>query len=278
MGIRYKLPEGGRLRLLGGSGSIRVIAEDRDDVEVDQPNSHAEVKGEVLEVRSKSGSLTARCPTGTRVSVGAISGSVRLEGTFASVKVSAISGSVHVGSVRGDADVRSVSGSLSIESCGGDCSLNTKSGRITVGHVEKGLQAATISGTIEVGTAGQGRGAEVDLGQRLSPDPGGALPPREVPHALRPRALRLPAGRGLRTQSHHTLRIDRDYEGMTPVRAATAVQTVEGAIAFTDIVGFTEFTALRGDEAALELLATQDRVIQDTIDGRGAWSGAWGTA
>ena len=56
---------------------------------------------------------------------------------------------------------------------------------------------------------------------------------------------------------------------MTPVRAATAVQTVEGAIAFTDIVGFTEFTALRGDEAALELLATQDRVIQDTIDGRG---------
>jgi len=152
MGIRYKLPDGGRLRLLGGSGSIRVIAEDRDDVEVDQPNSHAEVKGEVLEVRSKSGSLTARCPTGTRVSVGAISGSVRLEGTFASVKVSAISGSVHVGSVRGDADVRSVSGSLSIESCGGDCSLNTKSGRITVGHVEKGLQAATISGTIEVGS------------------------------------------------------------------------------------------------------------------------------
>src|SRR3990172_3555713 len=145
MGIRYRLPEGGRLGLLGGSGSIRVIAEDRDDVEVDQPNSHAEVKGEVLEVRSKSGSLTARCPTGTRVSVGAISGSVRLEGTFASVKVSAISGSVHVGSVRGDADVRSVSGSL-----------NTKSGRITVGHVEKGLQAATISGTIEVGTAGQG--------------------------------------------------------------------------------------------------------------------------
>ena len=56
---------------------------------------------------------------------------------------------------------------------------------------------------------------------------------------------------------------------MTSARAATAVTTVEGAIAFTDIVGFTEFTALRGDEAALELLATQDQVIQDTIDGRG---------
>jgi len=56
---------------------------------------------------------------------------------------------------------------------------------------------------------------------------------------------------------------------MTPARAATAVSTVEGAIAFTDIVGFTEFTALRGDEAALGLLATQDRVVQETIAGHG---------
>lgn len=56
---------------------------------------------------------------------------------------------------------------------------------------------------------------------------------------------------------------------MTPARTPTAAATVEGAIAFTDIVGFTEFTALQGDEAALELLARQDRVVQDTIAGRG---------
>ena len=57
---------------------------------------------------------------------------------------------------------------------------------------------------------------------------------------------------------------------MTPARTATAaVTTVEGAIAFTDIVGFTEFTALRGDEAALELLARQDRVVHQAIAGQG---------
>lgn len=56
---------------------------------------------------------------------------------------------------------------------------------------------------------------------------------------------------------------------MTPTRTSTAVSTLEGAIAFTDIVGFTEFTALRGDEAALRLLARQDRVVQDTISGHG---------
>lgn len=56
---------------------------------------------------------------------------------------------------------------------------------------------------------------------------------------------------------------------MTPARSPTAVKTVGGAIAFTDIVGFTEFTALQGDEAALELLARQDRAVQETIHSRG---------
>jgi class 3 adenylate cyclase len=57
---------------------------------------------------------------------------------------------------------------------------------------------------------------------------------------------------------------------MTPQRASTAIQSAEGAIVFTDIVGFTEFTALQGDEAALKLLATQDRVVEEVMgdDGR----------
>jgi class 3 adenylate cyclase len=57
---------------------------------------------------------------------------------------------------------------------------------------------------------------------------------------------------------------------MTQQRGATAVSSVEGAIVFTDIVGFTEFTALEGDDAALKLLATQDRVVEEVVgeDGR----------
>jgi len=56
---------------------------------------------------------------------------------------------------------------------------------------------------------------------------------------------------------------------MTPVKTAAGARTAEGAIVFTDIVGFTEFTALQGDEAALELLAVQDRIVQDTVDDHG---------
>lgn len=49
--------------------------------------------------------------------------------------------------------------------------------------------------------------------------------------------------------------------GPTPPRETA----VEGTIMFTDIVGFTEFTATRGDAEAFELLATQDRVLQAAL-------------
>jgi adenylate cyclase len=45
----------------------------------------------------------------------------------------------------------------------------------------------------------------------------------------------------------------------------SAPSVVRGAIAFTDIVGFTEYTALRGDEEALGLLAVQERIVQATL-------------
>ena len=37
--------------------------------------------------------------------------------------------------------------------------------------------------------------------------------------------------------------------------------SVTGAIVFTDLVGFTEFTATSGDEAAVRLLALQDTIV-----------------
>jgi adenylate cyclase len=41
--------------------------------------------------------------------------------------------------------------------------------------------------------------------------------------------------------------------------------TDEGAIAFTDLVGFTEFTATRGDREALALLAVQERIVSAAL-------------
>ena len=39
----------------------------------------------------------------------------------------------------------------------------------------------------------------------------------------------------------------------------------EGAVVFTDIVGFTEFTAEHGDGEALALLNRQEQVVRDTL-------------
>jgi adenylate cyclase len=47
--------------------------------------------------------------------------------------------------------------------------------------------------------------------------------------------------------------------------ASTSTAVVTGAIVFTDLVGFTEFTALSGDDAALELLATQARLVEEAL-------------
>ncbi len=44
--------------------------------------------------------------------------------------------------------------------------------------------------------------------------------------------------------------------------APAAPRTVTGAVVFTDLVGFTEFTALEGDDRAFELLAAQERIVR----------------
>jgi adenylate cyclase len=40
---------------------------------------------------------------------------------------------------------------------------------------------------------------------------------------------------------------------------------VEGAIAFTDLVGFTEYTATQGDREALAVLGAQERIVRDAL-------------
>lgn len=46
---------------------------------------------------------------------------------------------------------------------------------------------------------------------------------------------------------------------------ASEPEVVHGTVMFTDIVGFTEFNALRGDAEALALLAVQDRIVHEEL-------------
>jgi adenylate cyclase len=49
------------------------------------------------------------------------------------------------------------------------------------------------------------------------------------------------------------------------VAAAPSSRAVRGTVAFTDIVGFTEYTALRGDEEAVALLSTQLSIVEGVL-------------
>lgn len=42
-------------------------------------------------------------------------------------------------------------------------------------------------------------------------------------------------------------------------------EAAAGVVMFTDIVGFTEFTAIRGDAEALALLEVQDRIVRECL-------------
>jgi len=183
MGSHYELPPNGRIRVLSASGGVTVIAEERDDVDVEPGQrgvelkeggrgrhrhhggllghlrSHEHGEGErqhrpVLEVKAKSGNIEVRCPVGTDVSVGAISGSVKLKGAFGSVKVSAVSGGIDIDTVTGNLDARAVSGSIAVRRCAGRCDVSSKSGKVRIERVEGPTHASTISGGVEIGAAG----------------------------------------------------------------------------------------------------------------------------
>jgi adenylate cyclase len=56
---------------------------------------------------------------------------------------------------------------------------------------------------------------------------------------------------------------------MTAQTTDRSVSAATGAVVFTDLVGFTEFTALRGDEAALSLLSIQEEIVRNEIEPAG---------
>lgn len=156
MGRRYPLPEGARLRVLTVSADVLVVGEERDDIDVEPEDRRLGAADDerYVELKSKSTDLRVRVPLGTNVSVGTVSGDVKLEGRLGIVKVSTVSGRISIERTDGDTDVRSISGTIEVGECGGSCRANTKSGRIQIGHAAGAVKAHTMSGRIDVGTAG----------------------------------------------------------------------------------------------------------------------------
>jgi DUF4097 and DUF4098 domain-containing protein YvlB len=194
MSERWELPANPKLRLHSSSGDITIIAEDREDLEAEvkggrSPALQREDDGRTISIRARrlgSKNILIRCPTGTDISIGSVSGDIRLDGSFGRVKATTISGDVKL-DFGTEVDLRSVSGHLIVNSCRDGCSLHTKSGRISVDGVDGPARASTISGTVDIGTSGRDSVSIKSISGGVSV---------KVPHDKRPKArLRSLSGR-----------------------------------------------------------------------------------
>ena len=172
------LPVGGHaaLRVSTRSGRVSVTAEERADLLIE---SDAPLQGkidtdptglvDVTSARGGSARLEIRCPIGTDIAIGTVSGKVELSGRLGDVRVTTVSGGIEVERVE-SLDARSISGSIEVDRCAGRCRLQTKSGKALCGSAGDAL-VSTMSGSIRLHEAtgsvrAQSASGRVELGTR----------------------------------------------------------------------------------------------------------------
>lgn len=134
---------------------------------------HHRPQGPALEIGSRHGGsedIEVRCPAGTPLSVGTLSGDIRLEGEMGHARVATASGDITVDRAA-SLDARSISGDLEVNACPERCRLSTKSGhieardtgaavadtvsgRIRLDRTAGPVKVRTVSGNVELGTDG----------------------------------------------------------------------------------------------------------------------------
>lgn len=153
--IILSVPGHAELRLSTTSGRVTLTAEERSDIEItsgapDREKIESDATGLIALTSKRGGSATleVRCPIGTDVAIGTISGSAHLIGNVGQVRVTTVSGDVNVAHAE-TLDARSVSGNIEVDHCSGRCRLQTKSGRVTC-RLSGDTAVSTVSGRVQL--------------------------------------------------------------------------------------------------------------------------------
>lgn len=186
---------GPRVSVTSRSGRVEVFAEVRTDIEVDGARRAALERDEVGEhvlVEGTSDQIVVRCPVGTDVFVGTLSGRVELTGRLGAVRITTSSGRVVVAEAA-SVDVRTLSGSIRVARCDGvvrarstnarviveaadQIEVSTESGAITAESI-RGAKVRSTSGRVELGLHGDGSVAVRTVSGRVEISvPAGARP------------------------------------------------------------------------------------------------------
>jgi DUF4097 and DUF4098 domain-containing protein YvlB len=139
------------VRIATTSGAVRVIAEDRADVDVADSLAFS-VDDSVMTLSTGSRRALVRVPIGTDLVVGTTSGHAEVIGLVGSAAVTTTSGRVSVEAAR-SVDIRTASGRIEVGSVAGSCRVLTRSGRVVIGTCGDAHLTST-SGRISLDAAG----------------------------------------------------------------------------------------------------------------------------
>ena len=153
--VSLSVPGHAELHLLTRSGQITVVGEERPDVLIEsgapsRDKIEVDETGRLRIPSAKGGSapLSVRCPAGSDVVIGTMSGRVELRGVLGAVRVTTVSSDILVERAE-SLDLRTVAGNIEVGSCAGACSLRTTSGKASVGSTGDAY-VSTISGSIRL--------------------------------------------------------------------------------------------------------------------------------
>jgi len=173
--LRLDAPPGRLVRVQNANGRIRVVGEDRSDIEVvatkvgraESDEAAAallreirvlcEPAGEALEVevdvprrwnRRGHAHLEVRVPRGTNVEVSTSNGKICVENLRGAVRAHSSNGSVDVSSVVGNIDVRASNAKVSCSCTQGHLVARSSNGKIEIDQHRGSIDASTSNGLI----------------------------------------------------------------------------------------------------------------------------------
>lgn len=136
------------------SGRVRVVAEGNRRLVTGAP-FETDTDGTIRVGGATAGSADIRCPEGSDIVIGFMSGRVELVGHFGDVRISTVSGRISVESAR-TIDVRTVSGRVEIGAADEDVRVVVASGRVTIGRAGS-VDVSVKSGRVQVDDTGDAR-------------------------------------------------------------------------------------------------------------------------
>lgn len=135
------------IRIASANGRVDVIAESRDDVDV-QGDATVSTIGAATTIIGDSNRLVVRVPTKSDVVIGTTSGRIDVSGEVGIVAITTESGRVEVARAE-SVDVRSTTGRIEVGHCGDRCRLQSENGAVSVGSCGS-AEVATHSGRISL--------------------------------------------------------------------------------------------------------------------------------